>query len=159
VAPTPAADWFAFGVTVHLLCEGRLPFTPAEVVESVGRGELPVLRFERIRPNRPPATLVRSCLAFRPGDRPADLDAVRAQLFAPVRSAELRTRVRESMPREAIPAHAYTPGPRARQTYPGLDPPRPPRAARLFRLALVGVLGGLVLAALLLGLRGRTGAW
>ena len=154
VEPAPSADWFAFGVTCFLLCEGRLPFTPEEIVAAVGLRELPLIRFARVRPNRPPATLIRRCLRFRPEQRPADLEAIRAAFTARSSTSGLHAVVRKSVAIPDQPAHSYSRGPRARDTLPGLDPPPPPRlVTRMLRMLVVGVLAGVLAAAWILAMR------
>jgi eukaryotic-like serine/threonine-protein kinase len=80
---TPASDVYSFGVILFQMLTGRLPFesvSPLELAAMHERAEPPEIT--SIRPNAPPhlARLAMSALAKRPGERPADGDALVAAL-------------------------------------------------------------------------------
>ncbi len=83
--PTPASDLYALGVTLFQLLSGRLPHDSAsmgELLRQVASEPAPDLR--TLRPELPGAlaALVARLLAKRRADRPADGDALAAELRA-----------------------------------------------------------------------------
>ena len=98
---TAAADWFALGVTLFFLVEGRLPVTGAEVM-AVARGTpYPEPHFEKVAPGGRLATLVRALVREHPEDRAGSRRALEGLLAAAPAGGPT--------PGEAAPPRAATP--------------------------------------------------
>ena len=74
--PDRAAQVYAFGLISYFLWEGRLPHAEAGFVERITRMQRDGVGFERRDTPDAVAELIRRCLAFEPGRRPAGFDAV-----------------------------------------------------------------------------------
>lgn len=70
--PTPATDFYAWGVSLYETLEGKAPFEALQV-PGVPRGPLV---FSRVGPDQPVAGLIRACLAEDPRRRPTDRGAI-----------------------------------------------------------------------------------
>jgi hypothetical protein len=57
--PTPAVDWYAWGVTLYLRLEGRLPYKGEHLMNFASTGRLPRIRFEAIDAQGPVAAVLR----------------------------------------------------------------------------------------------------
>ncbi len=69
-APTPAADWYAWGITLFSLLEGRRPFGPDELQGFLKGEGLPVPELRRTPPGSPVGRLALACLSRSPAERP-----------------------------------------------------------------------------------------
>ncbi len=67
---TPASDWYAWGVTLFVLCEGKLPYPLPDILEACKGKELPEVEFARLDPGSPTAELLRRALSARRERRP-----------------------------------------------------------------------------------------
>lgn len=76
----PGVDWYAWGVTLFVLEEERLPYQPMEILDWLQGDAKPELRFERLARDDPKARLLEACLAEDPGARPHGRAAIRAVL-------------------------------------------------------------------------------
>jgi len=105
--PTPASDWYSFGVMLYLAITGLLPFTgdtdaPAELIENQMRGE--VIPLNRVLPNVPEdlASLAEELVQRDPGKRPKDAEILQRlgiTLFDPRRPDRQRPRIAEIVAR------------------------------------------------------------
>lgn len=75
-----ATDWYAWGLNLYLLCEGRFPFTFPELMAVTKHHPLPEPRFQKLADDSPLASLIRRCLAEDPAERPSSRDEVLALL-------------------------------------------------------------------------------
>lgn len=79
--PTPRSDWFAWGVTLFWLVEGRLPFTWEDLqVHAIEDTPLPELRFAQIPPEDPRVDLLAHSLAAGEEERLGHLREIEAIL-------------------------------------------------------------------------------
>src|SRR6185437_12449270 len=82
-AAGPPSDVYSFGVILFRMLTGRLPFVSTNAMELVRRhrDEQPP-RVQDVRPDANPrlAAIVAACLAKNPAERPADGDALLAEL-------------------------------------------------------------------------------
>lgn len=137
--PSPASDFYAWGVTLYLLLEKKVPFPLHALIQAAGGAALPALGFERLDPGSPPARLIAACLADRPELRPVTREAC-TRLLEPA-----RPRVRPAAP---------DPSPSVEVAVGGVDPGTPAPGAP-HPLAAAGMLAvGLAVAWLAFGSRG-----
>jgi len=80
--PGPGTDWWGWACTLFQACEGRLPFTEAQLQEVLEGGALPAPRLARVAPGSPEGRYLQAALGPFPEERPGDLEEVRA-LLAP----------------------------------------------------------------------------
>jgi serine/threonine protein kinase len=66
----PASDFYAWGVSLFALLEGRMPFLAAELVASAQGKPLPPPAFHHLPPDGALATTLRACLTPAPERRP-----------------------------------------------------------------------------------------
>jgi formylglycine-generating enzyme required for sulfatase activity len=84
----PPTDFYAWGVTLYELYEGRPPFPREKILGWLGGGDAPPLTFSRLEPDGEVAALLRACLATDPATRPTSHEEVEALLAAsPSRTA------------------------------------------------------------------------
>jgi hypothetical protein len=76
----PEADWYAWGVTLFLLREGRLPYSRDTLVDAMLGKPLPVPPTGSTGPEDPVGELLRRCLHRDPARRPRELREVEAIL-------------------------------------------------------------------------------
>lgn len=76
----PTQDWWALGVTLFELGEGRLPFRVHDLAAVLSGRSLPPPAFSRLAPTAPLRLLVEALLEPVPEDRPATAEEVRALL-------------------------------------------------------------------------------
>ncbi len=88
---TAAADWYAWGVTLFQLSEGRLPFDADELLACVRGKPLPEPEFERLGPGDRRTQAIRAALAEEPGLRPTSRAEIE-ELLAGKRLATTRAR-------------------------------------------------------------------
>lgn len=94
----PPGDWFAWGVSLYSLLEGKYPWGTVEMVSFAKGGSLRPLEFSRIPATSPMAVLLRRVLVEDPAARPssvAEIDAIyleaeRAKPEAPRSQANVR---------------------------------------------------------------------
>jgi hypothetical protein len=72
--PSPAADWFALGVSLFQKLEGRLPWTAAQVLRLAQGGALPAPRFSAPEPSPGLRRLIASLLEPDPTHRLAGVE-------------------------------------------------------------------------------------
>lgn len=77
---SPASDWYAWGVTLFELLEGRLPWDPARVMRALEGGPREAPEFARLGPKDPLRALILALLAADPRARPGGIAAIRAAL-------------------------------------------------------------------------------
>ena len=113
-AATPASDWFAWGVTLHEVLLGRLPYDTSQVMRCLLEDTpWPDLALpEDLDP--PLGALLGACLDPRPERRPADLDALHDLRAGRRRPAESPPGV----PLARAPAPSLDPGPHRRWAAP-----------------------------------------
>jgi hypothetical protein len=104
--PTPAADWYAWAVTLYYLLEGKLPYRGEDVMRVSSLGKLPRVRFSAVSDDGPVAGVLRELL---------DLDPDRRVTSA----ADLRRRLGPASPSGSAPTVTSE-----------IPPPRPPAAPR-----------------------------
>lgn len=139
---TPASDWYAWGMSLFALCEGRYPWDLQAIRGALAGGDLPPLEFRSLAADSPQAGLVRACLEARPDRRPPSLAAVERLLEAsgtrPTRTRERTARVASAPP---------PPPPEPCDHLDEVEAPGGPPWALTFGLTALGT------AALLYGLR------
>ena len=113
---TPASDWFAWGVTLFVLAEGRRPYEDADLAWVSGAAEVP-LEFSRVEPDSATACLVRAAMERNPARRPRGV-------------GDLRRLMKESASR-SLPRDPLSPA-----------PPPPAGGGWVRRLTLGGALLG-----------------
>ena len=74
--PTPADDWFAYGVMAWHLIEGELPFDASAMGQAAREQTLPRLKPTRVEAKGPLGELLKGLLAFVPQDRSATISRV-----------------------------------------------------------------------------------
>jgi WD40 repeat protein/serine/threonine protein kinase len=74
---TPAADWYAWGVTYYYLLEGKNPYGSTDVFAAAEGEPLPPLQFEKVDPRSGVGWLLRAACHPVPATRPASADACR----------------------------------------------------------------------------------
>lgn len=79
-AAIPATDWYAWGLNLYVLCEGRFPFLFPQLMKVTEREPLPEPRFERLRKDGRIAKVIRACLREDPKDRPTSRKEISAML-------------------------------------------------------------------------------
>lgn len=108
--PTPASDWFAWGVAAYQVIEGRDPFQAAAVLAYAQGGPWPEPDLAGVPPSR--QGLYLACLSERPEDRPAGPAALAARIGAGSPEEVLRARgTRELAPPPASVLGAAAAGP------------------------------------------------
>lgn len=85
---SPASDWYALGISLYELAEGRRPYGMEEIHRIFADEGLPPLEFFHLAPAAPLRQLIISLTAHDPARRPADHAAVVAVLEAPARPHE-----------------------------------------------------------------------
>lgn len=84
--PSPASDWFAWGVTLFYMYERQVPYALPLVVQAAGGLPLPPLEFRRLDPESAEAEVLRQALSKDPEARPrsrADVEQLLARLPTP----------------------------------------------------------------------------
>jgi serine/threonine-protein kinase len=134
-AASASSDWYAWGVSLFLLLEGRLPF-PTPEIWATARGEpLPEPTFSTIAPDDPLRDLVTACLAEDPDRRPAsglEIDAVLAQAGAIPRARQVpSTQCQAVLVLDSAPGASTSAPPRGAAVTPmeAVGGPRPGRAS------------------------------
>lgn len=79
---TPAADWYAWGVSLYQLQEGGLPFATADLLRAASGVAMPPPAFHRLDPRGVQARLIRALTDPDPAARPASLPRIRALIAA-----------------------------------------------------------------------------
>jgi serine/threonine protein kinase len=133
---SPSADWWALGVTIFRLVEGRIPFEFEQVMSFAGGVERPLPEFSGIPEGSRLARMARAWTAWEPEDRPASVAAMRAALGdeeVPVPGPDTEE------PMAAPVVRAPTPP-------PPVPPGGFPRPALLGGLLVLGVAAGAALA-------------
>lgn len=133
---TPASDLYAWGVSLFLALEGRLPF-------PYDKGSLPIPsarngppEFRVLGPDEPVRTLLVRCLAADPARRPTDIAELRSLLQAPPPGSTATPR--QEVQTTKVAARSVDP---PRSVPVSAAPPSNRRAAPALR-----ILGGLCLA-------------
>lgn len=110
--PTPAADWYAWGVTLFEAAEGRAPYSTEEAVAQLAGESLPPPEFHWLQPAGPMARLIRQAMDPDPNRRPRSLREIRAILgeTAAPAGASTQRRLRASPPEEPPRPRARTRG-------------------------------------------------
>jgi serine/threonine protein kinase len=124
---SPASDWFAWGVSLYRILEGRYPYTFEQVKMVVAGAPWPAMVLRSVAPASPEGRAIQACMAEHPEDRPAGLAQLRKLLAGPEG--------------EYVPAAARS------LPLPVSAPERPPASDGSGRVIapLVGVAGLLVL--------------
>lgn len=78
--PTPAGDWYAWGITLYVLLERYVPFTTRQLADGAGGKDLPPLLFRKTPEGHPVRDLLRALVAADPAARPAGRNALAAAL-------------------------------------------------------------------------------
>lgn len=82
-ATAPAQDWWALGVTLFQMAEGRRPFPQEVLLEALGGIPLPSPEYQRLLPGNPLRCLVEGLLEGVPEDRLGSSREVEAVLERP----------------------------------------------------------------------------
>jgi hypothetical protein len=130
-----STDWYAWGMTLYELLEGR-GVVDELAPDRLRSGErLPPPEFTRTSPDSPEAEVVRRCLAWEPADRPSGLAEIQL-LFdaAPPSSIDPEALTAPIVVEERPPAPPSPPAPAT----PG-PPPRMPPRRRGVALAISGL--------------------
>lgn len=149
--PTPADDWFAFGVMAWHLVEGALPFDAEAMDQAARQQTLPRLQPKRVDAKGPLGRLLKGLLAFVPQDRSETIaqvselladaqDPGRPEAFAPLTRGDLPERqTRARRPSE--------PGEAGRGAEADATPPVHDDAEPETPYGLLAALGALAIAA------------
>ena len=139
-----ASDWYAWGMTLYVLIEGKTSLSGVTPESLLAGGPLPPFEFQQVADDSREATAIRACMDPDPDARPGNLQALR-RLLDPEEPPARADAVTEALEppsssqilRTSTPAHELEmmPGPRA-------SPP-------LRRSPWGKALGAAVLAALL----------
>jgi hypothetical protein len=78
--PDPAGDWWALGVTLFFLAEGRIPHEVDDLLGCMKGRDLSAPEYRALEPGTPMRRLVEGLLTLAPGDRLSGVAAMRALL-------------------------------------------------------------------------------
>jgi hypothetical protein len=79
-AAIPATDWYAWGLNLYVLCEGRFPFLFPQLMKVTEHHPLPEVRFHRLRKEGRIARVIQACLQEDPKKRPTSKAEISALL-------------------------------------------------------------------------------
>ncbi len=113
--PSPASDWYAWGVTLFALIERGYPYPVKDLVEAARRDQPLAPAFATIGATSPMARLLRRCLSLDPERRPRS----RAEIEAQLQDAEVGEATSPDLP-SLPPSTAIPTG-----SSPGRRPTRP----------------------------------
>ena len=74
----PSADWWAWGVSLFFLCEGRPPYSFEDLLGWMAGGPRPALEYRRLQATDPRRRLIEACLREDPAQRPCSRAALEA---------------------------------------------------------------------------------
>jgi hypothetical protein len=106
--PTPATDWWAVGVTLYALAEGRYPCSAEDLLRLQACSALPPLTFELYDEDSRLARATRACLQLDPARRPRSSRDLRSLLMGTGPAPALRPGPGRDTSDAEAPRHVFS---------------------------------------------------
>jgi serine/threonine protein kinase len=117
-AATPAADWYAWGISLYELLEGRLPYSTSQI-SLVLAGQEPALpRLTGVHARSAVEETIRDLLEPDPADRPVTWDEIRHRLEGPPPPGRTATTATRAPSSGSLATPASPPSPSRRSWWP-----------------------------------------